>query len=183
MDNDRIWKLHTLLKRDDREMFFQFTRSSDSRLIKCKAILNDEHKLAKGVAKIVEYDLNIKREKTNAPFSDDILDHFFSFTSGKLSSDCKDEPGVYSTTCKALPGRQLYVHTLNDKYFMTTMIGGLENTAVLGVHVTIDIPASAPPLLQKITIYGYNKHHKMHVSENLSIAEYLSQFAKLYLTR
>ncbi len=182
MNEKRISDLYTILKRTDKTMLFQFTRSSDKRVIKCKAMFNDEGKLARGVARIIEYNLETNQE-LNVPFQDDIIDHFFSFTQPLLSSDGKNDPGAFHTTCKALPGRDILVHTLAAKYFMTTTIAGIPDTSVIGVHVTIDTPANSLPLLRAITMYGYNKAQKKMIQENLSVSSYLSEFAKLMMAR
>ncbi len=179
MDEIKITQLYTELKSCDPLFLFQFTRSSDRRIIKCKIKLDPKRIVDKSVAQIVEYNMNTKQENPSI-FSDDILNEFFTFT-GPVKS--KTEPGVFETSCAALSDRIIKLHTRDNKFFMSTTISGEPDTALIGVHVTIDIPKVGVPLLRGITVFGRNKLKEKFFTENLSVAKYVKKFITLMMDK
>jgi hypothetical protein len=179
MNENKIASLYTELKTTDPKFLFQFTRSSDKRIIKCKLHLDKEKHVSRSVVQLVEFNLDTKKENPNT-FSDDILTEFFSFSLPIVS---KTDPGVYETTCAALPDRVIKLHTHNNKFFMSTAISGEIDTAILGVHVTIDMPKVGPPLLRGITIFGRNKLKEKFCIENLSVAKYVKKFLGMMMDK
>jgi hypothetical protein len=168
------------LKSHDPLFLFQFTRSSDKRIVKAKLNLDKYGKPeeTKSLVSLVEYNLETEKEDVNRLFTDDALTDFFTFTKPILSDK---EPGVYSTSCEALPGRVIKLHTLNSRYFMTTTIEGVNDACILASHTTIDTPKIGYPLLRGIQIYGRNKAKEKFVTESLPIAKYMKKFISMMM--
>jgi len=179
MDEHKITHLFTELKTNDPRFLFQFTRSCDRRIIKCKIQLDKNGRVGKSVVQLVEFNLSTKQENSSI-FSDDILNEFFTFAPPEMS---QTEPGVYLTSCAALPDRVIKLHTLNGKFFMTTTIDGEIGTVIIGVHVTIDMPKMAPALLRGITLFGRNKQKEKFFTENLPVAKYVQKFVSLMMDK
>jgi hypothetical protein len=166
----KIADIHVQLKKQDPKLLFQFTRSSDFRIVKCRAMQDLDGKLSKSVACVVEHG----NDKTQ-PFPDTILNAFFTF-----SKPVELNEFTYETSIKGLPSRKLIIHTKKGKFYATTEIGGHGNAIILGVHVSIDYPSKGPPFLRGILLVGLKKETASYVSESLAVGPYLRDIAGLF---
>ncbi len=166
---DTVFNLHTKLKKDEPKLLVQCTRSCDFKILKLCLLQDKNGTLSNSVVEMREHDKGVT---TIQPLPESIFTFFCVFSPPKSIAD-----GVYETSVKGLPDRKLFVHTKNNKYYVTTEIAKVPNVVFVGVHVTVDLPTHAPPLLRGIMLVGFNRTTKKTVSENLTLGPYLQEIA------
>jgi len=160
----KIADTYVKFKKANPKHLFQFTRSCDFRVATCTALIEKDGSLSKSVALV--------SEPENLTTMPDAFYEIFTFSEPRLC-----ENNIYETSIGGFPSRKLFLHT--NKYVVMTEIAKQENVLLIGVHVTVDMPARGPPLLRGVQLIGMDKRRGCYITEQLPLRPFLKQFSML----